>query len=255
MPSPFPGMNPYVERSAVWASFHNTFLVTALFQIISNVRPDYIVTVGTRMYIYEPGDDEDRFIGLTDVGIHEPLSPGSGGATAVLAPAYGTISPSVQKEYAKFLEIRGKDVEDLITVIELLSPSNKYAGGDHEQYLRKRWDVLQSKTHLVEIDLLRGGGRLPLKGLPRCEYCVIVSRAEERPRVGIWPWNLRDPMPLIPIPLHAGDPDVFLDLKAVLDQVYDGSRYANHLYAGQPEPRLSPDDAAWAAQFLPPARS
>ena len=84
---------------------------------------------------------------------------------------------------------------------------------------------------------------------------MIVSRAEERPRVGIWPWNLRDPMPLIPIPLLAGDADVFLDLKAVLDQVYDGSRYANHLYAGQPEPRLSPDDAAWAAQFLPPARS
>jgi hypothetical protein len=78
---------------------------------------------------------------------------------------------------------------------------------------------------------------------------------EERPRVGIWPWRLRDPIPGIPIPLSPGDAEASLNVKAILDQVYDAKGYADYIYAGPPEPRLAPDDAAWAAQFLPPVAS
>ena len=67
----------------------------------------------------------------------------------------------------------------------------------------------------------------------------------------MWPWRLRDPMPTIPVPLRAPDPDATLNLKAVLDQAYDGGRYGNYIYSGPPEPRLSPDDAAWATAYLP----
>jgi hypothetical protein len=251
MPSPFPGMNPWLERAVVWPSFHANFLTAALFQLVPRVRPEYVVTVGTRMYIHEPPAEERRLVGLTDVGFYEPSTPAVGAALATAAPAYGTLPGGVQVERARFLEIRDKDGFGLVTVVELLSPSNKYAGDDHEQYLRKRWEVLRSRTHLVEIDLLRGGGRMPLDGLPDCDYCALVSRAEERPRVGMWPWRLRDPVPSVPIPLHAGDPDAMLDIKAVIDQVYDGGGYGNYIYSGPPEPRLAPDDAAWAAAFLP----
>lgn len=250
MPSPFPGMNPYLERASVWPSFHINFLTSALFHLTARLRPEYIVTVGTRMYVHEPPAEERRLVGLTDVGVYQPPAPGGGGI-AVVAPAYGTLPVGIQVERARFLEIRDKEGFGLVTVIELLSPSNKYAGDDHEQYLRKRWEVLRSRTHFVELDLLRGGGRMPLDGIPECDYCALVCRVEERPRVGIWSWHLRDPIPSVPIPLREGDADVLLDIKVVLDQVYDGGRYANYVYAGPPEPRLSPDDTAWAAQFLP----
>ncbi len=254
MPSPFPGMNPYLERGTVWPSFHINFLSFALVHLSSRLQQQYIVTIGTRMYVHEPPAEERRLVGLTDLGVYHPPTS-SGGGTAVAAPAYGTLPVGVQVERARFLEIRDKEGFGLVTVIELLSPSNKYAGDDHEQYLQKRWEVLRSRTHFVELDLLRGGGRMPLDGLPDCDYCAIVSRVEERPRVGIWSWRLRDAIPPVPIPLREGDADVFLDIKAVMDQVYDGGRYGKYIYSGPPEPRLAPDDMAWAAQFHPVATS
>ena len=251
MPSPFPGMNPYLERADVWPSFHQVFLASALFQLSGRLGPGYVVTVGTRMYIHEPPAEDRRLVGLTDLGIYEPPAKGAGTVSAVAAPAYGTLPAGGQVERARFLEIRDRRGFKVVTVLELLSPSNKYAGDDHEQYLRKRWEVLRSRTHFVEIDLLRGAGRMPLDGLPECDYCALVSRVEERPRVGIWAWKLRDPIPPVPIPLLEGDADVMLDTKAVIDQVYDGGRYGNYIYSDLPEPRLSPDDAAWAATFVP----
>lgn len=80
-----------------------------------------------------------------------------------------------------------------------------------------------------------------------------MSRADERPRVGIWPWSLREPIPIIPVPLQPGDPDARLDVKAALDQVYDLGHYADEIYDGPPEPGLRTADAAWAAPFVPPA--
>ena len=158
----------------------------------------------------------------------------------------------VEVEEVYRLEIRDRTGTDLVTIIELLSPTNKYSGPDREQYLTKRRLVLHSRTNFVEIDLLRGGPRLPLDGLPRCDYCALVSRVEDRPDVEIWPWRLRDPLPILPIPLGDAAPDAALDLKAALDRAYDENGYQDYIYTGLPEPRLAPDDAAWAAAFVPP---
>ena len=133
-------------------------------------------------------------------------------------------------------------------MIELLSPSNKYSGTDREQYLGKRGEILASRTHLVEIDLLRGGPRMPFGSLPECAYYVMVSRVEERPEADLWPIRLRDPLPILPIPLRDPDPDVRVDLQAVLHRVYDAARYGNYIYEGSPHPALSAADAAWARQ-------
>ncbi len=136
------------------------------------------------------------------------------------------------------MEIRDRRRRQLIAVIELLSPSNKNLGDDRNKYLGKREQILASTAHLVEIDLLRGGPRLPLEDMPVCDYCVLVARHEERPRVGIWPIGLRAPLPVIPVPLAGGDPDAKLDLQAALHEVYDRARYGSYIYQDTPMPPL-----------------
>jgi hypothetical protein len=133
--------------------------------------------------------------------------------------------------------------------MELLSPSNKYAGPDREQYLAKARQLQRSWVHFVEIDLLRGGPRMPWLDMPACDYCVVVSRVERRPKAGFWPIRLRERLPEIPIPLRRGDTDARLDLQQVLHRIYDAAGYAYHIYSGPPEPPLSAEDAAWAQQF------
>jgi hypothetical protein len=116
---------------------------------------------------------------------------------------------------------------------------------DREQYLMKRKEILAGQAHFVEIDLLRLGGRMPVEGMPECDYCVMVSRYELRPRVGLWPIRLRDRLPVIPVPLNLPDPDARVDLQQLLHTVYDSARYENYIYDGAPEPPLAGEDAAW----------
>jgi Protein of unknown function (DUF4058) len=149
-----------------------------------------------------------------------------------------------------FIEIQDGEDRTLITAVELLSPSNKRSGPDRTQYLTKRNRYLDTGVHLVEIDLLRGGPRLPLHPSPKGDYCVIVSRAEERPNVDVWPIQLRERLPVIPIPLRASDAAAKLDLQAVLDRVYDGADYGDYIYRFEPAPPLSREDRTWAQQLL-----
>jgi hypothetical protein len=214
MPSPFPGMNPYIERASVWHDFHERWIPLAAELIGTQVLPRYYVRIDEHMYI--------------EVGV-----------------------PAVDVETLSYLEIRDRDRHELITVVELLSPSNKYAGPDREQYLAKARQLQRSWVHFVEIDLLRGGPRMPWLDLPECDYCVVVSRVERRPRAGFWPVRLRERLPEIPIPLRHGDADARLDLQQVLHHIYDAAGYAYHIYSGPPEPQLAGADAAWAAQFVP----
>jgi len=135
--------------------------------------------------------------------------------------------------------------------VELLSPSNKRPGEDRGKYLDKRRAVLEGRAHLVEIDLLRRDRMLPLEDRPGGDYSVLVSRADRRPAVDFWPIDLRDCLPIVPIPLRSPDGDATVDLKAALDQVYDDAGYAHFIYQGSPSPPLSSDNARWAASFLP----
>ena len=139
-----------------------------------------------------------------------------------------------------------------MTVVELLSPTDKRLGPDHEKYLAKRERILGSPAGLVEIDLLRGGHRTPFEGRPPCDYCIAVSRAAERPGAGLWARGVRDPLPTIPFPLLPGDPEPVASLREVFDLTYDASRLGNKLYAQPPDPPLSSSDSAWAADLLKP---
>jgi hypothetical protein len=204
MPSPFPGMNPYLEQDDAWHDFTKRFMPALAEAVMPGIREDYICQLAT------------------------------------------TIGANHQNR----IEIRDRHDRQLVAVIELLSPANKRPGPNREQYLAKRRRLLASPVHLVELDLLRGGTRLPLEDLPNCDYYAMVSRVEMRPSVGLWPLTLRDPLPPVRIPMRAPDSDATVDLRMVLNRVYDAAGYEDYIYSGSPQPPLAGEDAAWAANLI-----
>ena len=159
--------------------------------------------------------------------------------------------PEQDVESLSYLKILDRDSRDVVTVVEVLSPTNKRPGEHRAQYLAKRSAVRRSDAHLVEIDLLRGGPPMPADGRPECTYAVLVSRSDQRPKADFWPFGLRDPMPTVLVPLRGGDDDARLDLRAILDRVYDESAYGDFIYRNDPDPPLTADDAIWSRSFIP----
>lgn len=254
MPSPFPGMNPYLEHEDPWHDFHERFITTAAGRLERQVGTSYIVKIDEHAYIHELPSDERRLIGRGDVLV--AASPSSraaapAGAGASATPVQVALPVTVDIEQLAFVEVRERQTRKLVTVLELLSPSNKAPGPDRAQYLAKRMGFLSSGTHFVEIDLLRGKPRLPVERLPPCDYYALVSRADLRPQAELWPIRLRDPLPRIPVPLRTGDNDVYLDLQQMLHDIYDDAGYAKYIYEHTPTPALSAEDDAWARGFLP----
>jgi hypothetical protein len=217
MPSPFPGMNPYLEQDDVWEDFHGRFVPIAAEFIGEQIQPAYIVKLGVNVYIHEP--------------------------------PYARLVPPVDVCREPYLEIRDRQSRQLVTALELLSPTNKRPGPDRQQYLHKRQQLFHARVNLVEIDLLRGGPRLPLEDLPACDYYAMVARPEDHPKAAIWPIRLPDALPTIPIPLRPPDGDARLDLQAVVQRAYDTAGYRHYIYEGTPKPPLSEADQAWAAEL------
>jgi hypothetical protein len=235
MASPFPGMNPYLEQRSVWEDFHQSLITEIREAIAAQVRPAFFVKIEERVFIHEPSSEErGRLLGKPDVSLFASREPALAVADTVpdrLAAIIATI-PDVDIEKHSFIEIRDRQNRELVTMIEVLSPSHKRHGPDREQYLMKRSVLLCSPVSIVEIDLLRGGPRLPMAGVPAC-----------------------DPLPILPIPLKGEVPDAKLDLQALLNRVYDAAGYEDYIYESQPEPPLSDTDAAWSRDILANAPS
>lgn len=255
MPSPFPGMDPYLERQGRWHPFH-TRLVSTLADAIDAILPErYYVSVEERATIMVPEDS--IAVGRPDVTVADLGGPrrGDRGGTATLAPAIEVTVPVPETLGERYLEVRDiEDTDEVVTVIEVLSPWNKRPGRGRADYLAKRDLVLASRTNLVEIDLLRSGARMPLfGGESPYDYGVLVSRGEMRPRAVLIPFTVRDRIPVFPLPLLPGDVEPLVELQAVFDQVYDRSRLSKRIdYERPPDPPLRPEDAAWATQFRLP---
>lgn len=252
MPSPFPGMNPYLEQNDAWEDFHDRFIVACAERLDPLVGINYLVKIEARLYVHELSAEERRYFGRADVGLTGPpaASASAPGAPALTAPVHLTL-PAVDVQRHSWLEIFDRRHRRVVTVIELLSPANKTPGPDRDDYLTKRAQFLFSQAHLVEIDLRRGGERPRPPGLPRCDYYVLISRVEDRPRLDMWPIGLRERLPVVPIPLAAPDADVVLDLQELLNRVYDAAGYAKYIHGDRPQPALSAEDLAWAQQFVP----
>jgi hypothetical protein len=234
MPSPFSGMNPYFEQPGLWRGFHTAFIVNVMNALSPRIAPQYHVEI-----------EESRFIAYpTSESADHPYIVGES-----LAPISTTIPLGRYRKH-RWLTIRDTQNREVVTVLEVLSPTNKTSADDRAHYLRQRRRMLRGNAHLVEIDLLRGGDPMPMNGVPDSDYRILVARRGKRPNVDVWPFDLRDPIPEIPIPLAGDDPDVWLDLKPTLDAVYDGGAYRYRLYDHPPDPPLTGEDQAWAAGLV-----
>lgn len=255
MPSKFPGVDPFIEGQR-WPNFHGSIIFTIRDMLVPSLRPRYVVDVEQYVYLALEEYDDPRLI-RPDVFIAdaEPSQPRSGGgtATAVLAEPATVRLPFQEVERHRYLTIRKRDTHKLITVIEVLSPANKQPGSDdYRTYLNKREDVLRGGANLVELDLLRGGKRMPTADpLPPADYYALVCRTYEQPRADAYHWTLREPLPVIPIPLAQADPDVTLDLQMAFTTVYDHAGYDYSLdYGAGVDPSLSENDRAWVQEIL-----
>ncbi len=212
MPSPFPGMNPYLEDPDLWPSVH--------FDLIGTVRDALLSQLPARYYVRVE------------------------------------LPPRVEVR-ERALHIHSRDNRELVTVVEVLSPTNKRPGKGRQQYEEKRIAIAGARVHLVEIDLLRDGEPLPLwrqgTPLPRDlagDYRAFVVRA---PRWGgeLFVRSVREPLPVVPVPLLPDDRENGLDLQQVVHAVYDHARLEDEVdYHQEPIPPLSPEVAAWADQLL-----
>jgi hypothetical protein len=251
MPSPFPGMNPYLEQADTWEDFHSNFITHAQKALADVVGPNYVVKIEVRLYLHELSAEERRFFGKSDLGVLPTAGQSATGRMGRRSAPVQLQMPAVEVERHSSLEIRDGRNRRVVTAIELLSPTNKNLGPDRDDYLRKRMELFARRVNFVEIDLRRGGHRPRPPELPPCDYYALVARPDDWPHVDMWPIGLRDPLPVIPIPLTPPDADVTLDLQGVLNSVYDDADYGKYIYTETPEPPLSRDEAAWARQFLP----
>jgi hypothetical protein len=251
MPSPFPGMDPFLEANVPWRDFHTRYCVALATDLGALVRPRYAVQVEANIFLREPSAEERRQIVIPDVSLSNRGLQNAGLATQILpAPAYVYAPVRCEEETIPFLQVVDRQSRAVVCVIEVLSPSNKDPGRDREAHWDKVRRILRSPAAYVEIDLLRGGPRLPWTALPPCDNYALVSRPADRPRIDFWPGTLRDPLPAIPIPLQTGEAEPILPLRAAFDRIYDEAGYAFELYADTPAPPLPPADAAWAAEIV-----
>jgi hypothetical protein len=253
MPSPFPGMDPYLE-SWIWPDFHGSML-GEIRTALNAVLPRRYAALIDRYVWLEEADDATRVrLGVPDVTVAHrgDVVTGTTALEALPAPASVTL-PVERREGTRYIRVYDLHSRRVVTVLELLSPANKTSGGDREKYLAKRNEYLATGTNLVEVDLLRAGERLPL-GEPApvpADYYVLVSRGADFPKAGIWPFSVRDLIPPLIVPLSSEDAPVVLELKPLTDRVYDIGRYADELdYGRPPRPPLREPDATWARELL-----
>jgi len=256
MPSPFPGMNPYLEDPAYWSSIHHWLINQIARSLNPQLRPNYIVAVEVRMY--ETATQESTLVGIPDnvvVKGDEKANLPDDSSVAVAAPPAQPVTITVPiPETVKqgYLEVKKVGTGEVITVIEVLSPINKLAGKGREQYEDKRLKIFGSSTHLVEIDLLRQGRPIViLNNGFKSDYRILVSRKKARPKADLYAFNLRDKIPNFSLPLRDGELEPVIDLQKMLNEIYDGGSYDLIIdYHQEPIPPLSKTDAVWADNLL-----
>jgi Protein of unknown function (DUF4058) len=220
MPSPFPGMDPYLETRTIWPDLHLRLIAGIGDALAAQVGPNYYVRVEQRTYVAE----------------------------TVLLPRLETIREG-------YLEIRDAGTHAVVTAIELPSPTNKMLGEGRRKYEEKRQEILLTATSLVEIDLLRGGQPMAMEPIPEEAYRILVAPGWERPRARLTVFGIRSPLPELSVPLRRGEAEPHVGLAAMLASLYDRARYdvSVDYRLLPPEPPLSPEDAAWMDELLPAA--
>jgi len=254
MPSPFPGIDPYLEHPNLWPELHH-WLISEIARFLSpQLRPKYRVAVELRMY--ETSSENSVLVGIPDVTVQRSQTSNNPSTNvAVLSPPTQPVAvtlpmPEIIKE--GYLEIRGVETKEVVTTIEIPSPTNKRPGKGRQIYEKKREQILGSRTHLIEIDLLRRGEPMPVFGNNLdSQYRILVCRGNRLPSGDMYPFNIQDSIPAFPVPLRPEDFEPIVDLQMIFNQVYDIAGYDMEIdYCREPIPALSETDTVWANAWL-----
>jgi hypothetical protein len=255
MPKPFPGMNPWLERPGLWPDVHTSLIVALRRKLAPLVHPRYYIALEQRIVMaVVPAEPTPVYTDVAVIERSEPFQAKEPPEMAVAEPVIVEVpeQETITEDYLEVVEIATHRV---ITVIEILSLSNKRPGEDRQAYLSKREKIFRTQTNLVEIDLLRHWAPMPFAFLQTdggaSHYRILVKRGDQTRRAHLYPFNVRDPVPIFSLPLQVGDVEPPVYLGAVLREVYDESGYALRIDYGQPPvPPLSEEDAKWAADIL-----
>jgi hypothetical protein len=248
-------MDPYLEHPRSWPNLHHRLITAIAINLGPQLRPKYRVVVEEAMY--QTGTQDSVLVGIPDVAVQKSVRARQGdtvaveGGVAIAQPIEVELPmPSVIRQ--GYLEIRDVTTSEVVTVMEVLSPTNKRPGEGRLTYAAKRQTVLASATNLVEIDLLRQW--TPLIGAPEAlaaHYRILVSASAQRPRAGLYAFDLQDPIPVFPLPLGTDDPVPSVDLKGLLDEIYDQSGYDLVIdYRDDPVPPLDDSDREYLSAYL-----
>jgi hypothetical protein len=260
-------MDPYIEACGLWGDFHS-HLIEKIGEKLADVAPqNYLVRTGERSYVVLVESEAKRsYSFLPDVRVSTSRRRKRAtrkGGTALAEPSGEaepvTMRAFIQEEHREaFIEIYEANPDQrLVTSIEVLSPSNKRTGTEGwELYQRKRQSLLLGSVSLVEIDLLRGGQRMPmLDAWPDSPYTILVARSRTD-LCRVWPAHYRRQLPQIPVPLAKPDPDIPLDLQPMIDEIYNRFRYPRSIDYRKPlNPPLDAAENGWLKQQLQAARS
>ena len=254
MDSPFPGMDPYLERH--WAAVHAHLVPAAMLALNRSLPDDLVARVEERLAIGADDLPTDRVQrAVPDVRVFEPGVAPTGGGTALLT-APDKLVVDLDPATELFVRIIRPADEQLVCVVEFLSPANKTSAGI-EQMAEKRSALVRAGVHVVEVDLTRHGNWRRLLAPHVCPpeaftaYRYTLRLGGDRAAAYLYPAPLRDSLPAVPVPLRPGDPVIRLDLQSLIGDVYRGGRYGRTLdYADDPDLPLSPDAAAWADALL-----
>lgn len=243
----FPGMDPYLEHPALWPDVHNSLIGAIRDSLTPRVAPRYYIATERRTFLLKP--DDLAFIGVVDLSVIARQTSERGAVRTEPGVAVLEVDVPMNDEVGEtYLEVHEVGSGKLVTVLELLSPVNKLHQKGRQDYEEKRSAIFESRTNLVEVDLLRAGQPMPVVGKPvRSDYRILVSRGSKRPRANLYAFGIRQSIPTIPIPLLPGDDEPLLDLGSVLRGLYERARYDLRLDYGQPPvPPLKAEDEEWA---------
>lgn len=265
MASPFPGMDPYIEALGRWPGFHMDFIVRCIDQLNERLPDQYVATIGERIELIDEQYSKLKTqITGPDVAVirdrdkARAVDPAPKSLTATLTPR--KLKHEIEwLDFPKqlYIEITHLPTENVVTDIELLSPSNKRAGSeDRLAYLTKRKNLLVHRVNVVEYDFLLGGARLPLpEPLPAGDYFAFVTCGPNWHEIDVYGWSVRDPLPTLPVPLLDEDGVVQLDLAAAFKQTYEHGRYGRLLRYDESVPLALADvDRTWAQEVIASVR-
>lgn len=253
----FPGMDPWIEHPATWPGVHSRLITYLSDELASRIAPHYSARPGERLIVEKPG----RHVVPDVVVMEKPARPEREATRSAAATLDAPVILKLPETWFRepFIEIRDRRSGNrVVTVIEVISPSNKRKGSEaRRQYLQEQEELLASDVSLLEIDLLRGGEHtvaVPeeyLQDLGRPHYRIVTRRAGRPHEAEVWPIPLARRLPRLGVPLVAPDPDAIIDLQPLIERTYHAGGYAGDIdYAVDPDPPLAVEDLAWARDAL-----